>query len=300
MRGLVISGGGSKGAFAGGIAEYLVGDCGFTYNVYVGTSTGSLMVPLIASMQMGKLKEIYTSVTQDDIFNINPFKIYEKNGELHSKINHFSTLRTFFRRSRTFGESKNLRNLIEKMFTEADFNYIMENKRKVAVTVSNLTLSRVEYKVLYECTYTDFCDWIWASANMIPFMSLLNKDGYDYADGGIGNMVPIAEAIRLGASTIDVIVLKPESLPAPKPKINNAFELTTRVYDFMFNQIILDDIAIGKLTGLSKKIDINFYHPPEMLTENALLFDPETMKGWWKRGYQYAKENNPTCRCIEV
>jgi len=32
MRALVISGGGSKGAFAGGIAEFLIRDCGQEYD----------------------------------------------------------------------------------------------------------------------------------------------------------------------------------------------------------------------------------------------------------------------------
>jgi NTE family protein len=32
MKALVVSGGGSKGAFAGGIAEYLINDCGNSYD----------------------------------------------------------------------------------------------------------------------------------------------------------------------------------------------------------------------------------------------------------------------------
>lgn len=45
MKALVISGGGSKGAFAGGVAEYLMKDKGKTYDLFLGTSTGSLLVP---------------------------------------------------------------------------------------------------------------------------------------------------------------------------------------------------------------------------------------------------------------
>jgi predicted patatin/cPLA2 family phospholipase len=36
MKALVISGGGSKGAFAGGIAEYLIRDCCISYELFVG------------------------------------------------------------------------------------------------------------------------------------------------------------------------------------------------------------------------------------------------------------------------
>ena len=43
-KALVISGGGSKGAFAGGVAEYLLKEKKNTYDIFLGTSTGSLMV----------------------------------------------------------------------------------------------------------------------------------------------------------------------------------------------------------------------------------------------------------------
>ncbi|HAI41072.1 MAG TPA: patatin, partial [Maribacter sp.] len=52
MKALVISGGGSKGAFAGGVAQYLIQEEGRKYDIFVGTSTGSL---LISHLALGKL-----------------------------------------------------------------------------------------------------------------------------------------------------------------------------------------------------------------------------------------------------
>ena len=40
MRALVISGGGSKGAFAGGVAQYLLEEKKREYDLFIGTSTG--------------------------------------------------------------------------------------------------------------------------------------------------------------------------------------------------------------------------------------------------------------------
>ena len=64
MRALVISGGGSKGAFAGGVAQYLVEVKRREYDILLeninGTSTGSLLIPHIALNNLGKLyKHIY-------------------------------------------------------------------------------------------------------------------------------------------------------------------------------------------------------------------------------------------------
>ena len=54
-RALVISGGGSKGAFAGGVAQYLMEENKRDYDIFIGTSTGSLMVSHLA---IGKIKEL--------------------------------------------------------------------------------------------------------------------------------------------------------------------------------------------------------------------------------------------------
>ena len=72
MKALVISGGGSLGAWGGGVAEYLF-NTGNTYDVIVGTSTGALLSPMIAMNNFAELKSAYTSMNQNDIFDINPF-----------------------------------------------------------------------------------------------------------------------------------------------------------------------------------------------------------------------------------
>jgi predicted acylesterase/phospholipase RssA len=46
MKALVISGGGSKGAFAVGVLKYLFQEKGHEYDIISGTSTGALIAPL--------------------------------------------------------------------------------------------------------------------------------------------------------------------------------------------------------------------------------------------------------------
>lgn len=53
MRALVISGGGSKGAFAGGVAHHLIEEAGRKYDLFLGTSTGSLLVTHLAAGATG-------------------------------------------------------------------------------------------------------------------------------------------------------------------------------------------------------------------------------------------------------
>ena len=59
MKALVISGGGSKGAYADGVAQYLIQEAGNNYDMFLGTSTGSLLVPHLAAGKIDKLYGIF-------------------------------------------------------------------------------------------------------------------------------------------------------------------------------------------------------------------------------------------------
>jgi len=298
MKALVISGGGSKGAFAGGVAQFLIEECKKQYDMFIGTSAGSLLIPLLSLREIEKLHGIFTSVTQSDIFNVNPFAIYKRNESYKTRINHFGILRMFLKGKKTFGESLNLRNLITKFLTKEDFLKMKNAEPDVVVTVANLTSMQMEYKSVKNCTYDEYCDWIWASSNVVPFMSLLQKNDSEYADGGLGNLVPVSHAIKMGATDIDVIILRMEKYKIKKPPVHNALELTERVFDFMLKQIEIDDLLIGRMEGLQKNINLNIYQPSESLTDNSLIFDPVKMKEWWNSGLKYARENSPDCHCI--
>ncbi|MEP5132110.1 patatin-like phospholipase family protein, partial [Nonlabens ulvanivorans] len=147
MRALVISGGGSKGAFAGGVAQYLIEEKKLDYDIYIGTSTGSLLISHLALHKIEKIKEVYTNVNQKSIFSNCPFIIKRsKYGVEEIKINHWNVLRNFLNGNKTFGESKNLRKLITKIFTIDEFNELKATQKEVIVTVSNLSLNETEYK----------------------------------------------------------------------------------------------------------------------------------------------------------
>ncbi len=297
MKALVISGGGSKGAFAGGIAEYLVKDCGNNYDILVGCSTGSLLLPHLATGKVDKIKKIYTSVTQKDIFSISPFRINKTLKGYDTSINHFNTLRTFLKGCPTFGESENLRRLIRNSISRDDFEMIRELKRNVIFTVSNLTEQTVEYIHSSNCDYEDFCNWAWASTNFVPFMSVFEKNGCQYADGGFGSHIPIYCALENNACQVDVIILENEHPIRKQPLGRNAFSLLLKTFRFMATQISIKDVMIGKLMGINRRIDIRIYYTPRQLTDNSLIFDPELMSQWWEEGYQYAKTTGPICYC---
>jgi len=290
MRALVISGGGSKGAFAGGIAEHFISDLGIEYDIFTGSSTGSLLIPMLASDNVAKAKEAYTSITAKDIFTINPYKIDIKRGVVRIKMHHLNIIRSFLRGNKTLGSSKRLRKTISKFFSENEYKKVKEMNRNVIVTVSNLSRNVVEYKALKDCNYEDFCDWIWASANFLPFMSLVTKNGMEYGDGGFGNNIPIQSAINAGATEIDVIVLDPIDSVSNRMPSANAIDLLFNVFDYLLDQTTASRLELSKLKGKNKAVKINVYHTPHKLTENSLIFNKKRMTKWWKEGREYAKK----------
>lgn len=292
MRALVISGGGSKGAFAGGVAQYLIQEKNINYDLYLGSSTGSLLIPHLALNREDKIFKLYTNVDMDKIFSVNPFIIKHKKNQEVITINHFNVAVQFMKGRRTFGESKNLKNYIRNNFSEEEFLELKKSSKDIIVTVTNITKNCVEYKSILECGYDDFCDWIWISCNYIPFMSLVTKNNCEYADGGISNVIPIQEAIHRGATEIDVIVLETEHNTAEKVIGKNPFSLTIDLFGAIIDQVEKKDIIIGRLAAASNNVKLNFYYTPTKLTDNPLVFNKKNMLDWWKQGFDYAKNKS--------
>lgn len=291
MRALVISGGGCKGAWAGGVAEHLIRERGIDYDIFVGSSTGSLLVPHLAINKIDKLRAMYTNVGQKDIYKVNPFIIkVDETGAKKASINHMNTIRMFLRKQKTFGDTSALRKTIAKTLSKEDFRQVQASGKKVIVTVSNISRTTVEYRYAIDCLHEDFMDWMWASSSFIPFMSLVKKDGYEYADGGFGNYIPIEEAINIGATEIDVIVLNTRRRPQNEVKTYNAFDLLLKSFLFMQKQIAYDDVLIGHLESIyNDDVRVNFIFLPHELTEFSFYFDPAQMKTWWSEGKKYAR-----------
>ena len=300
MRALVISGVGSKGAFAGGVAQFLMQYLGYEYNMFLGTSTGSLLIPHLSLNKIDKVYNLFTNVTQRDIFSVSPFVQRKKGDREYVSIDFVNSIWQFIRMKRTFGESKHLKRNIKRNFSKEEFETIKKTKEDVVVTVSNLSKNKEEYKSINDCTYEEFCNWIWISCNYIPFMSLATVDGFEYADGGLGCVIPIREAILRGATEIDAIVLESENMEHKKVLGKNPFSLMLNLFGHLLDQVERNDITIGKLAAKNKGVKLNLYYTPTSLTENSLIFSKPLMEKWWQQGYDYAKKKHESAMSNEL
>ena len=292
MKALVISGGGSKGAFGGGVAQYLIEEGGRDYDLLIGTSTGSLLVPFLAVKKLETLKKAYTTVTQDDIFLVNPFKIKkDAMGSTKIGVNYLNVLyNVLIRRKNAFGDASKLRRLIDNFMTERDYNIIRDSGKEVIVCTTNLTLAQAEFKSTNEYGWKDYGDWMLASSTVPPFMEYVTKGGYDYADGGILEHAPIQEAINRGATEIDIIILRKEVDELAPERVRNSFHYILRSIDIMMTEIGRDDIRLANLKAKQEDVKLNFYYTPRKLTNNSLIFNKESMTEWWSEGFESARK----------
>jgi NTE family protein len=191
----VVSGGGARGAWGVGVANRL-DSLGNRYAHVVGTSTGSLMAPLILLRKFEVLNRAYTSVNQKSIFNINPFN---KNGGIR-------TLNALFRFCKpSLGTTENLRTLIGTFVTSTDYQQI-RNKPGLDFTVAVVNFRTLEaaYRSASEYpVYEEMVNWMWASANepvfMSPYMTMNKATGKTdiWYDGGVRNVIPIRQGLQI-------------------------------------------------------------------------------------------------------
>jgi len=302
---LVVGGGGARGAWGAGFAHYLERKNSCTYRYVFGTSTGSLMAPMIVLNDFETLKTAYTSVTQDSIFDVNPF---DANGNLKTT----RAVWRYARKKKTFGESNNLRHLIEKFLTEKRYEEIRSAKPEAEFTVCTINFKNGE--VLYKrsgqiSNWKEMCNWIWASANEPLFMTFVDEKylagGY-YVDGGVRANVPVIDALEYAlnhrVTNIDIIVNKPID-----PILDKSYEPTRifknlkRVIELWETQVRDDNMVIASLLNelgrtsptpdtLTLKdplFTLSFHFiPPQLYKDNfnELLFNQENMVKLWDAG----------------
>lgn len=291
MNTLVISAGGSKGAYGVGILYYYRKEIGKYYDSYIGTSTGSLIAALGAADKIDNLKEAYTTITHKDIFTCSPFKIKKnKNGIYKYSINHWNIIKNFINGGKSLGDTTIFREkTIPRWFKLEDFNRVNENS-SLEIAVTNLTFERSEMIKSNTKSYDEFLDYLWASTCAPPFMSIVDINNNQYIDGGTMNMIPIRKAILNGSDEIDVIVLSEEQIDVYLEKVRNIMHFIIKSMYMMMNKIKRVNMDLDYLAHLTDKpVKINFHFTENRLTNNSLIFDRNQMLDWFELGYNYAK-----------
>ena len=120
-------------------------------------------------------------------------------------------------------------------------------------------------------------------------MTMVTKNKCEYADGGLMTIVPIEDGIRIGATTIDTIVLDTEFPQINRMHARNPFHILSSIFSFIGDRIVYQNIKIGKLIAKQKEVKINLSYTPTDPTTNSLIFNKKKIKNWCKKRFKFVK-----------
>ena len=299
-RGLVISGGGSKGAFAVGVITWMLenlkdsSNSPISFQLLAGTSTGSLIAPAIALHALGEpgiisdLVNIYTTTTTEQVMTIQgPISILSKES--------------------LYGTAP-LESLIRSFYSEERYNKLQaSNAVQVIAATVNMTTGYTEYfyvgkpitrlspdKIINRVTsYDQFVKAVLASASEPVMMPLVDIPGHNgkFTDGGVNEIIPLSVALDFGIDELYGISLSTERRLKWDESNPTTPGVLMRLLDVLLDEVVENDIAIVERTkpGTLKAL----IRPNEDIELKvglkALSFDPAKMIDSYNFGRDCAK-----------
>ncbi|QJW90474.1 hypothetical protein HNV11_14345 [Spirosoma taeanense] len=241
---LVISGGGSKGAFAVGALSFIHQNVKAIdqFDLYCGTSTGSLIVPLAALGELALLKQIYTTTKQTDVLIMGGIANLIGNVSLH--------------------DATPLKRLIETHLTDSRFTNLKASTKPVFLATVCLQTERLVYFTMQAANATldydterilnvvDLRRAMLASACQPVFMQPVEwRPGAvpvrQFVDGGLHELTPLQAAIDHGAEKIIAITNSPVQTPADNRLINKATAMLDRTIDLFSEDVSNNDYRLA-------------------------------------------------------
>jgi NTE family protein len=208
-KGLVLSGGGARGAYQAGVYKYLM-EKNFKPDVICGTSVGAINASAIGcGLTEGEIISLWQSI---DIKKVMKYSL-------------FNNIKSFF--SKKFTPMVDTSPLKKLLSNELDFSKLKDSKTEVFISAVNLITSELKYFSNSEIKI----EHVMASSAIPIAFPWQMIDGTPYWDGGLMANTPIAPAIDAGAKDIIVVLLSPVGkieLDLPK----NRKEALERVLEF--------------------------------------------------------------------
>lgn len=319
---LVISGGGSQGAFAVGVIKYLFEkyrNSGW-FDIVGGTSTGALITP-VAGLMAAPLPE-----AQEALELLIKLYTTKKTEDILRK----RCILEFLFKWDALSETAPLYSIIKKDFTKEWFAWLKSPKSPYTYVVytnyktgEKVHVSPKDQNTTHEC----FMKAILASCSVPVYMEPARINKQACFDGGARDLLPLAKAIDLGATKILQIIFDPPQFPHSADSFERMDKILFRTLGIMINEGLQNDISMAKLINagvntryqilklvkgnskLEKSVknvfnsypDLFGYHrriiqiieglqPDRVLTEMAFEFNPAEMSEWMEWGYEKAEK----------
>lgn len=240
-RALVISGGGSKGAFAVGVIDYLVRTCKLKFDLVAGTSTGGIIAPLVVTNDVQDLVDIYSNMRTKDVMAAKRATRALKSTSLYS-----------------VGPGKSM---ITRWITPDRSAEILGSEIQMFITGVPLQTRRLTYfqtgppgKKPADSDLVPIIDRSMliqallatsAVPGVLPVARVpagVREPHRQFVDGGVREIAPLDVAITNGATEVYAILLRPA---APKPEAaayRSLVNVLGRTLEILTDEIMYNDV----------------------------------------------------------
>lgn len=284
MKALVLSGGGSKGAYQAGALQHILGNLGKRYDIICGVSVGAINAAYLAQFSHGEelsaaeqLVKLWSNIKTTDIY-----KRWFPFGQWHALWQP-----SFF----------NSQPMIDLITRNINLDKIRETKK--LVSVGAVSISSGKYTIFNQ-DHPDFIKAVIASASFPVMLRPIKIGNQLWSDGGSKEITPLRTAIEMGAKEIDVIITSPEQRVKLFFENPNTIEILKRTFDLSSDKIMSNDIdkvlMYNKLARAGDpdrvEVKMNVIRPKFNLIEDLLDFTPDKIKLMMEKGYHDAEIND--------
>jgi len=278
-RALVLSGGGSKGAYQVGSLLALT-ESGRTWDSVHGISVGALNAAWIAmqkpqdlSASMFGLLEIWNNV--------------KRNEDIYKRWAPFNLKYIFSMWKGSLHSGDPLRKIVTKFW-----NTERARQSGVNLTVGCCSLTTTQYHSFSQDN-DNILEYILASSHLPIIFEPLLIDNELWIDGGLRHQIPILEALKEDPDEIDVIVTQPitnyKTAREPNKNLRTAPQVSIRAANIFSDQVYFEDClnVIRVINGEGRKhnVKVNFFVPSVLPNPDSMSFDGDTIQRVIKMGY---------------
>lgn len=279
-RALVLSGGGSKGAYEVGAINCLMGVRQRRYDIFAGVSVGAINAAFLSQYK------------DDDV------DIHLLNTLWQKRLTTKAVWKRWFPFGRVHGlwksslyNSKPLRKLIT-----ANYSPDATKASGKILRMGAVNLADGKYRIFRE-TDDNLLEGVLASSAFPAFLTPAIIEGSQWIDGGLRNVTPLKAAIDAGADEIDIVMTSPPGVVEKLGKLT-ALGIAFRSIDIMSSEIIENDIRMVGCVNLlvhtqcvdRRHIDLNIIRPKKPLGVHSLKFNQVDTNRLIVQGYEDAAE----------
>ena len=260
--GLVLSGGGARGAYEAGVMRYLACNLapkigGLPFQIACGTSIGAAQVAWLAghgftSASARRLSAIWQTLTTDQVFHFEAMDLLRSPAQLFRRSGQ--------RAGGSLVDPRPMHRLIRSLFPEKGLR-----RRLASGALRALSISTTQVSDGLSVRFVDHSEQEWRSYHSPPTIAVRRAritaehvlasaaipfifppvavDGGYHVDGSLRQNTPLTPALRLGSERILVIGCKAPFTPSPPPEGSEASPNLFYLLGKALDALMLDPVA---------------------------------------------------------